>query len=614
VLLLLVDLENSLVRRSNMGQEQVQSSIRTNAPQSELSAADIFLTNIGIPHKAVNYAGEDVTGKYKGETSMPQSVPVGMASSPSALFGNTVIPTASMSGEVPSSGAPTPTPQFAGSVTFDPNEVIKQMVQPINPKLYEAAATPTAAGHQFQAPLSLQTPVPGFRQQPMMPTGTRAGVYGKHNARMRGIANALTGVMNAVGEIGTAEAQVKQKSLAMNVQRLTESQQNIDQARQLLQNPNLTPDQKAIIQNNLDKNLAVREEVLKDKSTRNVIEKGSKISFTDPSQNKTKDHADLKQALESYGDQFEKQLPQQLGENKQAVAALEAAKEQQKQQQEAAKEAVKIVQAQYQYSGRVDSAMITRAGALATEQLRIKGDLLVESQKAADSMEALKYHRETQLLLERAREAAANKSNALDAFKIFNEVTDKYTARMAELAKQDTEISTKLASTKGLTPELAQELRGQQQSVQRLRDLTGRQYDVSKSVLATALNLDPMKLDELANPPEIPGVGKGGLSPDATKPTDTRTGGGSSSLLSTNPYTGKAYDKSVPTIDRAIVGGIYGGSEAIQSLSRFGQSLEGPDNPISRGARALEDFFPSQYGTIKRETSASSDTSKRGSD
>jgi len=531
-------------------------------------------------------------------------VPAGIAGA-SALFGGAQEASSAMGG-VPSSQSPAPTPQFAGGpVTFDPNELIKQMTQPVDPSFYKAAATPVATGHTFNQPI--MSPIPSFRPAPM----NTQRVVGAGNARARGIGNALTGIMNAVGEFTTAEAQEKQKGITMNVQRLAQAQQNIDQARETLK----TDPNNADAQRLLDQNMTIRNDVLSDKATRNVISKGTKISFTDPSQNKTDEHGQMQKALASYGEQFEKQLPQQLGPNVQAQAALKAAEERQKQMVDAAKEAVKLTQAQYQYSGRVDAAMIAGNKALAVEQQRVKGELKLESQRAADSMAAERYRRETELMLQRARDAAQNKTNAIDAFKLFNDLTDKYTERKASLTKDMSALTMQINTlvAKGGDQGRIQELRGDQAQLQRLIDTTNRKFDVDKRVLATSMDIDPKKLDEYATPPDIPRVGEGELSPDATKPTgDGRsTEGRTNTFLSTNPYTGKSYDRSVPLTDRAIIGGIYGGREALQSVIGFGQSLEGEDNPISRGARAVEDFIPSTYGRIKRETGADSDEQRK---
>src|SRR6516162_2749340 len=197
-----------------MPQEPLQAPIRPGVPQSELSADDAALTSMGIPHRAVGM-GQDVTGKFIGGIKMP----VGMASSPGALFGNTVIPTSSMT-------APSPqTAQQAGVSDAAISAMMKEMTAPIDPSVITAGMTPVPSGHAMSIPSSMTQPLPGFQPMPFMPQGV-----GRHAARQRGIANAVTGVTNAVGAFSRAKEQQHHEQVATGTQRLMEAQQAIDQA------------------------------------------------------------------------------------------------------------------------------------------------------------------------------------------------------------------------------------------------------------------------------------------------------------------------------------------------------------------------------------------------
>ena len=283
-----------------MPQEPLQAPIRPGVPQSELSADDAALTSMGIPHRAVGM-GQDVTGKFIGGIKMP----VGMASSPGALFGNTVIPTSSMT-------APSPqTAQQAGVSDAAISAMMKEMTAPIDPSVITAGMTPVPSGHAMSIPSSMTQPLPGFQPMPFMPQGV-----GRHAARQRGIANAVTGVTNAVGAFSRAKEQQHHEQVATGTQRLMEAQQAIDQAEQAKKNPGITAQQSAQLQESIDRNKNVMNSILGDDKMRKDIAKGLDVSFTDPSKNRTPEHgavaAGKQQAQETFQQQFQRQMPQTM--------------------------------------------------------------------------------------------------------------------------------------------------------------------------------------------------------------------------------------------------------------------------------------------------------------
>jgi hypothetical protein len=288
-----------------MPQEPLQAPIRPGVPQSELSADDAALTSMGIPHRAVGM-GQDVTGKFIGGIKMP----VGMASSPGALFGNTVIPTSSMA-------APSPqTSQQAGVSDAAISAMMKEMTAPIDPAVITAGMTLVPSGHAMSMPQSMQQPLSPFQPRPLQPTGVGGGVVGKHAARMRGIENAVTGVTNAVGQVTRNLQQQQHEKVATGTQRLMEAQQAIDQAQQALKNPGITPQQAAQLQASIDRNKNVMNSILGDDKMRKDIAKGLDVSFTDPSKNRTPEHgavaAGKQQAQETFQQQFQRQMPQTM--------------------------------------------------------------------------------------------------------------------------------------------------------------------------------------------------------------------------------------------------------------------------------------------------------------
>lgn len=178
-----------------------------------------------------------------------------------------------------------------------------------------AANVPIAGGHMM--PQNVMLPGGGM-QHPQLQMDTR-DVVGHRQAIQRGIANATRGVANLVSAVSTQVEQKQTQRLAVNMERLMSATQSMDQAQQVLkQSPN---DPTATEQ--AKRASAIMDEILSDDKTRKSIQKAYNINFTDPSKNNTKEHAALKQATESYSQQFQKQLPTQMAPNQ---AAIEQAK------------------------------------------------------------------------------------------------------------------------------------------------------------------------------------------------------------------------------------------------------------------------------------------------
>jgi hypothetical protein len=246
-----------------------------------------------------------------------------------------------MSGEGPLSTAVPGSGTAAGAQLFggaggaapqgpSPSDVLGQLMAPqIDPKTLQAAVTPIPTGHTMQPSTQLMNPIPQFQADPLQ----HQQVVGKHNAKMQGIGNAISGVANAVTSVINAEQRKTQMKTSTSVTQLINAQTAIDQAQTALKADPNNKDAKDALQHNQN----VRDTILEDKKVRTAISKGMQISFTDPSQNKTDDHQAVQKGIadakkqSSYGEQFEKQMPVQTGQNPYALQRLQLQQSQQAQ-------------------------------------------------------------------------------------------------------------------------------------------------------------------------------------------------------------------------------------------------------------------------------------------
>lgn len=220
----------------------------------------------------------------------------------------------------------------------------------------KAAMSPVAGARQLPQAVRSLGPQPhemyGMDTQP---------VVGHHNAQMRGIVNLSKGVSNLVGQVTQAKTQQKTQRLAVNIERLMGAVNAADQAKQVLANE---PGNTAA-NDQLKRATAIQDEILGDDKNRKDIEKAYNISFTDPSKNNTPEHAALKQATDSYAQQFQAKLPQQLQQDPYKVAQAQAAQAQAK----ATRETVnKILPAIYAFQARIGAAKIGAVAKLTAQQ------------------------------------------------------------------------------------------------------------------------------------------------------------------------------------------------------------------------------------------------------
>jgi hypothetical protein len=208
------------------------------------------------------------------------------------------------------------------------DSLISAGIKPIPDEMVMRAFSPTFQSHAMGVPSSMTRPIPDFKPQPM----DERQVVGRGNARAQGIGNAITGVANGIGAFINSKAKLKQTQNAQKVSQLIEYQQGIDAAKEALKNdPNNAEAKQALEQNQHN-----RDAMFEDQKFVKTVQKGFNISFTDPSANKTEDHAAVQQGVDiakkraaSMGQQWADKQPVKPTPNLMAQQQLAMATQQQ---------------------------------------------------------------------------------------------------------------------------------------------------------------------------------------------------------------------------------------------------------------------------------------------
>ena len=165
-------------------------------------------------------------------------------------------------------------------------------------------------------------PVQPYQQQPYNNRQPRSQKQGQG----QGIQNILTAAANVVGKYGQKRQQEQQRALSVDLERVFQSVDGIQQAQDALK---LDPDNKDA-QAAIKKDQGIIDALLSDPKKQKQIAKALDISFTDPSSNAGPEHDALKQAAKSYSQQLMDKIPQGMKPNPAAIQQLQLAQAQQK--------------------------------------------------------------------------------------------------------------------------------------------------------------------------------------------------------------------------------------------------------------------------------------------
>lgn len=223
----------------------------------------------------------------------------------------------------------TPNQQGAG---VDVLNQLMSMKQGINSQINQAtkeAMVPISVAGPGTNPGLMLNPVKPYQNAPMINRST----VGARATRAKGISNIIIGAANMVGQYQTRQKQESQRVLAVDLERVMQSTQGIQEAKETIQNaqaqlqanPKDAQARAALVeaQKTLDKNTGIINSVLSDKKKQKQIAKALDINFTDPSANATEEHGALKQATASYAEQLQKAIPSNMQVNPQAMAKLQ---------------------------------------------------------------------------------------------------------------------------------------------------------------------------------------------------------------------------------------------------------------------------------------------------
>jgi hypothetical protein len=179
----------------------------------------------------------------------------------------------------------------------------------------KAALTPISGGTVPTSNGNLMNALPSFGPQPLIDKQTT----GARSTRDQGIANTIIGAANVVGKYGQQAQAAKQRTLAVDLERVLQANAGLDQANQVLaQSPK---DPAALAAKKQNENIL--NGILSDPKRQKQIAKALDINFADPSQNKGMEHGAMQQATASYAEQLQAKMPTQLAPNPQAVQQYE---------------------------------------------------------------------------------------------------------------------------------------------------------------------------------------------------------------------------------------------------------------------------------------------------
>jgi hypothetical protein len=176
-----------------------------------------------------------------------------------------------------------------------------------------SAVTPTSA------PGVTQGHVPGALSfgvgQPKLPPP-----QGHNDARNQGIAKTVAGVANIVGSVIKAKDAEKQRTLAVDIERVMKAQDGISQATAQLK---ADPSNKEL-QDTVAKNKQIINDTIgADPKKLKQFEKAFDVNFMKPEENTGVEHDARKMATKSYADQLAAKTPETLAPNQAAQQKLQ---------------------------------------------------------------------------------------------------------------------------------------------------------------------------------------------------------------------------------------------------------------------------------------------------
>lgn len=201
------------------------------------------------------------------------------------------------------------------------NSLVQQKAAAIQEqqRLAPSALVPTPGYSAGTSPGLMLSPLQHHGDAPLIQKPT----VGARATRAKGISNIIIGASNLVGKYQNKVEADKQRALAVDLERTFQSVQGIQEAEQVIKNPNATPAQKQAAQEAINKNQGIIDALLNDPKKRKDIGKALDINFVDPTKNNTMEHGALKAASSSFAKQLQDQIPANMQINPEAIAQLQ---------------------------------------------------------------------------------------------------------------------------------------------------------------------------------------------------------------------------------------------------------------------------------------------------
>ncbi len=489
------------------------------------------------------------------------------------------------------------------------NQLLSQLGQGVNPSDIKAALAPIAGAHTVQMPSNFQTPVQPFQPTPM----DRTPAVGAGYARAQGIGNAITGAMNVLGSVVTAEKQNKQNVLRDAATKVITSQSNMDEAQQQLEMARKSGDTETALkmQQIIEQNKKVMGTVFADKKLRNDLAKGFNFNYVDPSKNKTEYHAAVSEAIKNAKTHQQKieavkalkekmntgaasnaqnafmaSQPQGLAPNTQAQTQLQMKMEQQKNIGESIKALAPVWSAQIKAGSDLDrakmQAQVQLRVAAVNGQKDIDKQLLVNKQhsidnQAARSLAAYKAHLDTWI-------HSVDSANPEIIMKDFQTAADSYQKNLSAIQQRRDDINKELdkvsasygSNAASRTIELRRELESLDQ--QRAAATTSLNSATQYAAKMTGMNVDSFKLN-------VPTVHVGdGVNSDAAKSNSFPKPATHSDSADIDPRTGRPFSSRVSTAERILI-------KAHHQLGEAGVGASRVLGNVNREASKIKNFF-----------------------
>jgi hypothetical protein len=183
---------------------------------------------------------------------------------------------------------------LASDVDTSPGSAIGKMMAPTIEAANQKIPDPYTQGVQVAEPHQKQI-VPATQYDANHPV--QGSAWDKAHARRQ---NSVAGLANVIGQFGQQIQEKKQANLKDKLVNVMKYKTNTENAQQVLNDPNSSPQAKQMAQRVADANKKQLNDLLSDKKNQKEMAKALDISFVDPDKNKTPEVQAYQQAMKEF--------------------------------------------------------------------------------------------------------------------------------------------------------------------------------------------------------------------------------------------------------------------------------------------------------------------------